>query len=454
VERSTSIEISVRDEGPGIPDEEIPHIFKQFYRVRRESGENQEGSGLGLTIVSNIIELHGGKIEVDGGEGHGAIFSFTIPKQQLVNEDRVTVLGDVTRRREFQHLMSLLVRMTANHMGCKIVSVMLLSSSRNELYIQVAYGLDESVVRDARVPMGEGIAGRVAANAKPLLVENVEEEDGIARGNHPQYETASLISVPMRMDGEVIGVINCNNKLTREPFYPEDLSLLVTIADKVGSALSRAMRFENVREELDRTVDALEAVVRIQDEGAVTTRRAVRFAMDLGHRMGLSRRQILALQYACMVHDVGMAVLGTPVLGKRGPLSDQEREAVRSHPGRGVSLVEPFLQADDLDEIIRFHHERVDGKGYPSGLVGEHIPLAARILTVVDAYDAMTSVRPYRERRLPHEAAAELVEHAGSQFDAEVVRTFLDVLAEYGELSRDQYLHLNEGQHWLHPASL
>jgi len=199
---------------------------------------------------------------------------------------------------------------------------------------------------------------------------------------------------------------------------------------------------------------AVQTMRTLRDEGAVTTRRGVRLAMDLGHRMGLSRRQILALQYACMVHDVGMTALGVPVLSKRGPLSDEEREAVRSHPGRGVTIVEPFLQSDDLDEIIRYHHERVDGAGYPSGLVGEHIPLAARILTVVDAYDAMTTVRPYRDRRRPHEAAAELVEHAGTQFDAEVVRTFLDVLAECGELSRDQYLHLKEGQHWLHPASL
>jgi len=116
-------------------------------------------------------------------------------------------------------------------------------------------------------------------------------------------------------------------------------------------------------------------------------------------------------------------------------------------------LLEPFLSADDLDEIVRYHHERVDGSGYPSGLTGEHIPLPARILSIVDAYDSMTSDRAWRPAKTPGDAAAELIDNAGTQFDAEVVLAFLDVLAENAELSRREYLRLKEDQTWLHPAS-
>ncbi len=447
-EGSTNLHVEVIDQGPGIPDHEREHVFKQFYRVRRDPDESTEGSGLGLTIVANIIEMHGGTIEVDEAEGGGAVFRFKIPKQQLLNEHDDTVLGDVVRRPEFQHLMGLLVKMLAEYMACKIVSVMLLSSDRKELRIQVAYGLEDDVVRKARVGIGQGIAGRVAASAKPLLIENLESESGYRRNNQPQYETNSLISVPMRLNGEVIGVINCNNKLSGEPFYADDLGLLITLTDKVANALGRALRFENVREELERTVDALEAMVELQNNEVKTSRRAVRLAMDLGRRMGLTTRQILTLQYACMIHDVGMTAVDDAIVGKPGPLSQGEYEVVRTHPGKGVHLIEPFLSADELDEIIRYHHERVDGNGYPSGLTGEHIPLPARIMAVVDAYDSMTSDRPWRSARRPVDAVEEIIEHSGTQFDAEVVHVFLDVLAENAELSRGEYLKLKEGERW------
>jgi signal transduction histidine kinase/HD-GYP domain-containing protein (c-di-GMP phosphodiesterase class II) len=452
-EEATQLVVTVSDEGPGIPAHEIPHIFKQFYRVRRDKSDTAEGSGLGLTIVSNILDMHGGRIEVVPGDGPGTTFRFQLPKQQCVNDERRTVLGDVTRRAEFQHLMRLLVKMLADYMNCKIVSVMLLSQDQRELYIQVAYGLDEQVVQDARVELGSGIAGRVAASGKPLLIEDLQDESGYARGNQAQYETRSLVSVPMLLEGEVLGVINCNNKVSGEPFYPDDLALLVTLTDKVVHALGRALRYENVRDELERTVDALEAMVRLQHEGVGTSRRAARLAMDLGRRMGLSRRQVLALQYACMIHDVGMTAIDTSIVRKAGPLTDQEKELVRSHPGRGVTLIEPFLSADDLDEIIRYHHERVDGTGYPAGLRGEHIPLAARILAVIDAYDSMTSDRAWRKALRPSEAATELLDNSGTQFDVEVVQSFLDVLAENAELDRDEYQRLKDGQPWLHPAS-
>jgi signal transduction histidine kinase/putative methionine-R-sulfoxide reductase with GAF domain len=453
-EGSTALEVAIKDEGPGIPDDEVENIFKQFYRVRRKDGETPEGSGLGLTIVRNIVELHGGCVRVDGGHGRGATFTFTIPKEQCLNDRPETVLGELTKRPEFAHMMKLLVRMVADYMDCKIVSVMLVSSDRKQLYVQVAYGLDEEIVRDTRVTMGEGIAGRVAANGRPLLIENVEDLDGRPGGNKSQYETSSLISVPLVMNDEIVGVINCNNKVTGEPFYADDLSLLVTLTEKVTLALSRALEFEDSRETLQRTVRALQALVDLHGTDARATRRAVRYAMELGRRMGLTRHQILALQYAFVIHDVGMIRQDRELLRKRGTLSPEERKLVRNHPVDGVELVEPFLSADELEEVIRYHHERIDGTGYPQGLIGEHIPLAARIVSAVDAYDSMTSPRPYRRTLRPHEAAEELAENAGSQFDPEVVRLFLDVLAENGELSRDEYQRLKDGERWLRPASL
>jgi signal transduction histidine kinase/HD-GYP domain-containing protein (c-di-GMP phosphodiesterase class II) len=453
-EAASAIEVVVSDQGPGIPEDEVENIFKQFYRVHRDGADTPEGSGLGLTIVRNIVELHGGRITVDGGVGRGATFTFTIPKEQCINDRPETVLGDLVHRPEFTHLMKLLVRMVADYMDCKIVSVMLLSADRKQLFVQVAYGLEEEIVRDARVPVGEGIAGRVVASGRPMLIENVEDIDGFSGPNNPQYETSSLISVPLMMNDQVVGAVNCNNKVTGEPFYAEDLSLLVTLTEKVTLALARALEFEDSRDTLQRTVRALQALVDLHGTETRATKRAVRYAMELGRRMGLTRHQILALQYAVVIHDVGMTRQRRDLLRRRGPLDPGEVQEVRRHPGEGAELVEPFLSADELEEAIRYHHERMDGTGYPHGLSGEHIPLVARIVSVVDAYDSMTSPRPYRRTLRPSEAGSELVENAGSQFDPDVVRAFLDILAENGELSREDYMHLKEGERWLRPASL
>jgi len=455
-EAATTVDVTVQDQGPGIPEDEVSKVFRQFYRVRDygDGIERKDGTGLGLSIVRNIVEMHGGKVSVEGGFGRGAAFTFSIPKEHHVNDQPETVLGEVTRSGEFQDLMRLLVRMVADYMDCKIVSVMLLSKDQSELFVQLAYGLDEAVVKDARVPMGSGIAGRVASSGRPLLIENVEEAEGLKSNHNHQYDTNSLVSVPLIMAGDVIGVINCNNKVTGEPFYADDLSLLVTLTDKVTVALSRALEYESTKDSLERTVDALQALVDLNASDVRTSQKAVRFAMDLGRRLGLTRQKILALQYALVIHDVGMTRVGAPILSKRGPLDPDEVELVRRHPSEGVNLLEPFLSADELEEIVRYHHERVDGSGYPQGLTGEFIPLPARVVAVVDAYDSMTSPRSYRNLLSPLQAAGELVEHAGTQFDAEVVRLFLDVLVENGELSQDEWMKLKEGERWLRPASL
>jgi HD-GYP domain-containing protein (c-di-GMP phosphodiesterase class II) len=170
--------------------------------------------------------------------------------------------------------------------------------------------------------------------------------------------------------------------------------------------------------------------------------------------MGLDQRGVLSLQYACIIHDVGMVELDQALLQQSGPLSPEDLKKVRRHPSRSVEMIEPFLSVDELSQAIRHHHERFDGAGYPEGLSGEAIPMAARILAVVDAYDSMTSDRPWRRSRRPVEVARELLAHAGSQFDRSVVEAFLEVLAEHAELSRVEYQNVHkEDETCLHPLS-
>jgi HD-GYP domain-containing protein (c-di-GMP phosphodiesterase class II) len=133
-----------------------------------------------------------------------------------------------------------------------------------------------------------------------------------------------------------------------------------------------------------------------------------------------------------LLHDIGKIGIPERLLLKTGPLNPSEWDVMRTHPVVGAHIVTPIRVLGDAVDVVRFHHERFDGRGYPHGLRGKEIPLAARIFSVVDAYDAMTSDRPYRQARSPDEAIEELARCSGTQFDPYVIEAFL-VLSEENE---------------------
>lgn len=433
-EDAATVRVAVTDTGPGIPADELRRIFRQFYRVSGAS-EGIEGAGLGLSIVKNIIDLHGGHIDVQSTVGHGSTFIFHLPKEHQLNPVTAAILGDLTTRPQFQQLLRLTVRMVAEMTESKIVSLMLLDKDGRNLVVQSAYGLNESIVKSAHVAIGKGIAGRVLQSGRPLLVADVVKDGLLESGNRDQYETHSLVSVPLRIGDKPVGVINVNNKVSGAAFNDDDLALVTTLSDKVSAALEQAMQADSSARRVEKIVDALQALIVMKRNAIPTaTPLARRLLVETSRRLGLSRADIRRLQYVASVHDVGMVAVDEEILHKTGPLTDDEHDEVTLHPEQGVSLVAPLLQAPEMSQIILTHHERVDGSGYPRGLQGLDIPLGARILAVVDAFFAMSQQRPWHESRPAEQAVAELRANAGRQFDAAVVEAFVAVLDEEGML--------------------
>ncbi len=158
------------------------------------------------------------------------------------------------------------------------------------------------------------------------------------------------------------------------------------------------------------------------------TERIGEYASELGHRVGLSTADLHAVAYSILLHDLGRIGISESILLKQGPLTTEELEAVRRHTEIGERIAAPLHGADRLGPIIRHHHERWDGQGYPDGLSGDAIPLGARIIGIVDAFDAMTQYRPYRAARSVAEAIVELRRERARQFDPRLVDEFVRVL--------------------------
>jgi putative nucleotidyltransferase with HDIG domain len=144
-------------------------------------------------------------------------------------------------------------------------------------------------------------------------------------------------------------------------------------------------------------------------------------ATAVGRRLGLDRAQLVEVELAALLHDVGKLYLPPTLLSKPGKLTPAELHLIRQHPEWGADMVAQVPGLEAVAEIVRLHHERPDGTGYPHGLTLERIPLAARIISVCDAYGAMTKRRPYRVPLRVEAALTELERHAGTQFDADVV---------------------------------
>lgn len=161
------------------------------------------------------------------------------------------------------------------------------------------------------------------------------------------------------------------------------------------------------------------------------TMRVTEYALMLGMAMGLAESEILVLRRAAQFHDIGKLVIDLSCIQKPGRLTEEEWVLIRKHPSVGANIIQPLGFMEREQFIIRHHHERVDGKGYPDGLTGDKLDDLTKILIVVDSYDAMTSRRNYRKNKTMEEAVEELIRCSGTQFDSDIVKYFAGTIVDY-----------------------
>jgi signal transduction histidine kinase/HD-GYP domain-containing protein (c-di-GMP phosphodiesterase class II) len=431
-EEVAAARIIVEDDGIGIPEDQLEKVFDQFYQVDNTSTREHGGTGLGLALCRSIVDWHDGRIWVQNITDGGARFVAVIPKKQVVVRSHVMNVASAVRRFEVEKFLELIVENVAELMGASKVSLMLLDRLTGELRIEGAIGMQKEVVEHARVKPGEGISGKVAAEGRPMLVEDIERDERVARSNNePVYGSKSFITVPIIGNLEVLGVVNVSSPVGRPTFNERDLELLVLFAERLAIALDKLKAFTGasaVYEEARETFQAiLEAkrFVETRDNNLI-----VKIVARTARKLGLKDETVVALPYILNVYDLGLASISSHILKKPKELSPQDREEIETHTIVGNELLKAIEPGSKVRDIVLYHHENYDGTGYPGRLKGESIPIESRIVRIADSLKALISERPY-QRKYTFDEAVEILKHrSGSFFDPTIVGAFIESMNE------------------------
>jgi HD-GYP domain-containing protein (c-di-GMP phosphodiesterase class II) len=277
-------------------------------------------------------------------------------------------------------------------------------------------------------PVSQGVNGRVARSGSTALVTDTKADaDYIVRD--PHTDPGSELAVAVLVDGSVWGVLNIE-ATDRGALGEADVVLVEAIAASFGVAVHRAHLVSDLEGAFTTTLAALTSTVEAKDDyTACHGEDVAMLAERVALRMELSSAQARDVRYAAMLHDLGKVAVPSEILLKPGPLTDEEWVTMRRHAAVGGELVGRIDAFAHLAPAVRASHERWDGGGYPDGLAGKDIPLAARIISACDTYDAIVTDRPYRPARTPPEACEELRRVAGSQLDRRVVAAVIAELA-------------------------
>jgi HD-GYP domain-containing protein (c-di-GMP phosphodiesterase class II) len=289
-------------------------------------------------------------------------------------------------------------------------------SADAELTAIAAAGTRTSPVGLSFPPAG-GLAGLAMSSGQPLYVPD-----------HDRLEHNATASAPVAMGAEIVGALSVSMRSRSLRLGLRQLELLGALADLVGSALQHGQLTSG-----DPVAAIRKLASELEQSDPQTSRHSddVSFlAVRVGTALGLSGVDLLELELGARLHDVGKLRVPPAILKKRGALTDPERDVMRLHATWGAEMVGDVPGLEAVALVVRSHHERVDGHGYPDGLAGERIPLASRVLAACDAYGAMTSDRPYRSALARPAAIRELRVCAGAQFEERVCTELERLLAQ------------------------
>lgn len=324
-----------------------------------------------------------------------------------------------------------IVNAATSTMGVKKCAIRLLDEKGETLVMTTSCGLSKDYLKKTEIKVGESIVGKVVKQKTPMFVCDIEKDTQLEDPIRAKKENiASLLSVPLIFQDRVLGTITIYSTKPHK-YTPDEIALLSNLSDQAAIAIENIRLFVlrregiiSITQSLTETIGAKDTYTREHCEQVAS------YSVAIANKLKLPKEQLNDIYLAGLFHDIGKIGISEKILLKPGVLTLEEFNDMKKHPSISVNILTPIDFSKEVLSTVHQHHERIDGKGYPVGIQGEDITLGARIIEVADAYEAMTSDRPYRKALSKPNAIMELNRCSGMQFDPKIVETFIKILEE------------------------
>jgi putative nucleotidyltransferase with HDIG domain len=310
------------------------------------------------------------------------------------------------------------------------ISIMLVDEKRKYLTIRKSIGLPDEIIKNTIIKPGEGITGNVFLSDRLMVVNNIESSKYKKKySSYDSFLCAPFICAPLKGKTINLGVINVTNKKGNVPFTAEDELIMSYISYSAAVALNNQFNEMKLEETLLGSVKALVGAIEAKDPYTKGhSERVSVLAENIALELGFSPEDAKMVAFAALIHDIGKIGIPETILRKPASLTKEEFEFIKKHPLIGENILKDITFSPEVKYIVRHHHERLDGSGYPDGLINDELCTEIRILAVADSFDAMKSDRPYR-KGLPLETIKkELMENSGIKYDFECVQALFRYL--------------------------
>lgn len=294
---------------------------------------------------------------------------------------------------------------------------------KEDLVRSITFGYDDDFAHAIRPVEGE--------EARPIRLQDLSEDPSLERDVGPLYAAGFALACPVMMKEKLTAILAVGEKVSGQDFQSTDLEMVKALSESAGIAIENARLFKDLQDTYLATVRVLVSTIEAKDPYTHGhTERVAQYAVGIARAMDFSSDEIQTIQLGAILHDIGKLHTSDSILHKPGALTEEEWRLVKAHPVRGAQMLQGVKFLEKATDLVRHHHERVDGKGYPDGLRGDEITTGAKIVNVADAFDAMTTERPYRAGLTVDQAIDQLQQKAGTQFAAEVVEVLVGALRD------------------------
>ena len=276
---------------------------------------------------------------------------------------------------------------------------------------------------------GRSVSESIPPVLREICERVVEQKEAVViHADEDPVIGPSLICAPLKIRENVLGVLSVRKRQNRGIFNAKDLQYILTLTKRSSLNLENKVLYESIYANVMDTFKSLVASIQVRDSYTEEhSKRVTEMAVKIAQTMKCPEEDVESLRIAAILHDIGKISVPDSVLLKPGRLNDDEYTVIKKHPQAGEDILRTVLLFDRVRTIIRHHHERWDGRGYPYGLAGATIPFLSRILAVADSFDAMTNNRPYRKALPLCTALEELRKNSGLQFDQQIVKAMLSL---------------------------